>query len=569
MIKNKSLFLLYILFVFGYLYTGCQSANSGKYISVTDFGAIANDDKDDLEAFRKALDVCRNNLGTKLYIAPGSYNIRDEKALEYEYKAINGQYGEDVQGYFFKPKAGYVIGLDMDGLKNVTIEAAGVTIVQEGWYEAVSITNAKNVIIRGLKLVHKRPPFTAGEIIESKADYFDMRIDTVKYPYLTDKITGRIHYYDNNKQRIYTGGRVMKKELIDPQTIRVYSNMNPALGDFCILRHCGHSRAGILIKESSDITLEDVTIHSQPGMGVVGHRSENILMKNLQIIPAVNTVTSTNTDATHFTSCKGKIVFDGCKFGGQGDDCTNIHNYYWTIYKDIDPKSITITVEKADLHALSLDFPDVGDSIALVSKENLSPVAYFRTEKVFTSLDDWKVVITLDKDFNYEPEKYYMTNMTRRPAVDILNNTVRSHMARAFLIKTNNVRIAGNVIQNSSGSAIQLGAEASWRESGPVENILIENNWIIGCGYGHGTQKGTVVSAEVNGIRTKADILNRKIIIRNNVIEAEGKSAIYISDAKDIEIYNNEIFGSENAVHIKNSEAYEINDNGTLPVIIE
>jgi hypothetical protein len=54
-------------------------------------------------------------------------------------------------------------------------------------------------------------------------------------------------------------------------------------------------------------------------------------------------------------------------------------------------------------------------------------------------------------------------------------------MARAFLIKTRNVRIAGNVVQSSSGSAIQLGAEAGWREGAPVENVVIENNWFIDC----------------------------------------------------------------------------------------
>lgn len=558
---------MFFLILSGQLYG--EDIKQAKRIDLSSFGAIANDGLNDMDAFTKALEVCRKNPGTVLFITPGTYNISHKKALEFEYKAINGQYGEDVQGYFFKPKGEYVIGLDMDHFQDITIEADGVTIIQEGWYEAISITNAKNVKIKGLKLTHKRPPFTTGEIIGSEKDYFTMRIDTVKYPYLTDKITGRVHFYDINRQRIYTGGWNERKELTDAQTIKIHSKTNPKVGDLCILRHCAHNRAGILIKESSNVTLEDVTIHSQPGMGIIGHRSEDIYMKNVQIIPAVNTVTSTNTDATHFTSCKGKIWFEGCKFAGQGDDCTNIHNYYWSVYKETDPKSVVITVEKADLHALSLDYPDIGDTVALVSRENLSPVDYFTIKNVSTSIDEWKVVVSLDKEFNYDPGNYYMTNITRRPSVDIINNTVRSHMARAFLIKTGNVRIAGNVIQNSSGSAIQLGAEASWRESGPVQNILIENNWFLGCGYGHGVQKGTVVSAEVNGIKATADILNSHIVIRNNVMEAVGKSAIYISDTRVVEITNNEIAGSQNAVHVRNSESVNVKENGALPIIIE
>ncbi|MBF0650850.1 right-handed parallel beta-helix repeat-containing protein [Dysgonomonas sp. GY75] len=544
----------------------CESKESKTVFNLKDFGAIPDDGEDDSEAFMLALNKCREKPGSILVIPPGNYNYSDAKAMEFEYKGINGQYGEDVQGYFFKPKGEYVIALDLDNFRDITIEAEGATLVQEGWYEAVSITNAKNVEIKGLKLTHKRPPFTTGEVIESTTTYFDMKIDTALYPYLTDKITGRVHYYDVKKQRIYTGNRVEKKELLpDGQTVRIYTQTRPGVGDMCILRHCAHNRAGILIKESSGITLENVTIHSQPGMGIVGHRSENIVMRNLQVIPAPGTVTSSNTDATHFTSCKGKILFDACKFGGQGDDCTNIHNYYWSIYKE-SGNDVCITVENADLHALSLDYPDVGDTLALVSKDKLTPVEYYIAQKVSTSVEDWKVVVTLDKPIKYDVNEYYMSNLTRRPSVDILNNTVRSHMARAFLIKTRNVRIAGNVVQSSSGSAIQLGAEAGWREGAPVENVVIENNWFIDCGYGHGRQSGSTISAEVNGIRKTTDRLNKNIIIRNNVIQAVGETAIYISDTDGVEIRDNEISGSNKAIQVKNSVNVDIKNNGALAV---
>ncbi|WP_108821146.1 right-handed parallel beta-helix repeat-containing protein [Dysgonomonas sp. Marseille-P4361] len=535
-----------------------------KTIYLSSYGAIPNDDIDDSNAFRAALDECRKHPGTTLVIEPGDYNFKNEQALNFEYKAINGQYGENVQGHFFKPNGEYVIALDFDSFKDITIQAQGVTLIQEGWYEAVSITNAENVTINGLTLIHKRPPFTTGKIVNSTPDYFDMRIDTLKYPFLTDKITGRVHFHDVEKQRIYTGGRVEKKELIDRETIRLHTKTQPKVNDLCILRHSAHNRAGILIKESSNISIENVTIHSHPGMGIVGHRSENITMRNLQVVPAPGTVTSTNTDATHFTSCKGKILFDACKFGGQGDDCTNVHNYYWSVYKE-SGNTVRVTVENADLHALSLDYPDIGDTIALVSRDKLTPVEYYITKEVKTSKEKWEVLVTLDKPLKYNPEEYYMTNLTRRPAVEIVNNVVRSHMARAYLIKSRNVKIQGNVIQSSSGSAIQLGAEASWRESGPVENVLIENNWIIGCGYGHGRQKGSAISAEVNGVKVKSDQLNKNIIIRNNVIEAEGISAIYISGTDGVEITNNKISGSEEAILVENSKHVTIENNGKLP----
>lgn len=567
--KQYRYILIYLIFSV-FLSATVLKAQNSKIFNIKEYGAIPNDGIDDSHSFIKALNECRKNPGATLIIPPGNYNYRNDKALEYEYKAISGQYGEDVQGYFFKPKGEYVIALDLDRFNNITIEAEGATLIQEGWYEAISITNASNVTIKGLKLMHKRTPFTEGKIIQSTPTYFDMKVDTVNYPYFTDIATGRVHFFDTTRQRVYAGGWHEKKELLtDKQTIRVYSDINPKIGDICILRHSGHNRAGVLIKESSNILLENIVIHSQPGMGVVGHRSENITMKNLQVIPSPGNVTSTNTDATHFTSCKGRILFDGCKFGGQGDDCTNIHNYYWSIYKEKENNKIRLTVENADLHALSLDYPDVGDVIALVDNKSLSPIEHYIVEGVEISVNDWEVIVTLDKAFVSDPKEYYMINLTRQPSVEILNSTVRSHMARAFLIKTSNVRIAGNVVQASSGSAIQLGAEAGWREGNPVTNILIENNWFIDCGYGHGSQKGSTISAEINGLKVRPDQLNKNITIRNNVIQALGESAIYISGTEDITVINNEISGSSRAVVVENSSDIIVANNGVLPVEIK
>jgi len=547
-----------------------KASSQSKRIDITTFGAIPNDGIDDSDAFRTAMKFCRETPNTTLFIPPGIYNFKDEEASKIEYEAINGQYGEDVQGLLFKVDAPYVKALDMYGCENISVEADGATLMLEGWYETISIVNARNISLKGLTIMHKRPPFTIGTITNVSENYFDMKIDTLRFTYLDDKITGKIHFYDVEKQRIYTGSRHEGKELLDRETIRIYSKVRPKKDDYCILRHSTHYRPAILIKESSGILTENVKIHSQPGMGVVGHRSENITMRNLQIIPEPGSVVSTNTDATHFASCKGNIILDGCKFAGQGDDCTNIHNYYWSVYSGRTNKNVYIAVEKADLHALSLDYPDVGDTIALVSKKNLEPKEYYIAIQVDTtsSSDDMRVNITLDKEMKYDVNEYYMTNITRQPSVEITNNTVRSHMARAYLIKTRNVKISGNVIQSSSGSAIQLGAEASWRESNPVRNILIENNWIIGCGYGHGKQKGTAISVSINGLKVPPVFLNQNIIIRNNVIQAEGENAIYISGAKNVSISGNEISGSVNAIYSENSDSVTVKNNGILPVII-
>jgi parallel beta-helix repeat protein len=60
--------------------------------------------------------------------------------------------------------------------------------------------------------------------------------------------------------------------------------------------------------------------------------------------------------------------------------------------------------------------------------------------------------------------------------------------------------------------------------------------------------------------------LNKNIIIRNNVIQAVGETAIYISDTDGVEIRDNEISGSNKAIQVKNSVNVDIKNNGALAV---
>lgn len=551
----KRLICVLILLLHSVVFFHCY-AETGERVDVSSFGAVPNDGLDDSEAIRKACDYCRHRKGAVLFSPPGLYNYRDSLALKIERDAISGTYGENVQGTLFKPDAPYVKALDLAGAEDLVIDAGGATLLLDGWYEVISIVGARNVTVKGLSITYRRPPNTVGKIMKLNEKSFDMQIDPERYYYLDEVVTGRIHYVGAVKKTLYTGGRCFGKELLSKDMIRIYTDFKPSIGDYCVLRHSGHYRPAIMIKESSDVFIEDVKIHSQPGMGIVGHLSENITMNNLQVIPEAGAVISTNTDATHFTSCKGRITIENCKFGGQGDDCTNIHNYYYTIVPQT-KRSVEIKIQNADLHALSLDYPDVGDTLLVVNKSNLIERERFVVQQVDTSVADWKVCVTLDKDWLIgSPDLFYMTNITRRPSVRITNNTVKSHLARAFLIKSKNVLINKNVIQNSTGTAIQLGAEAGWRESGPVENVLIENNWISGCGYAQGTQGASSgISVAVSGVKEKTGLLNKNILIRNNVIEAVNEHAIAIEDAEDVQIVNNDISGCLQPVYMNNTQS--------------
>jgi len=214
-------------------------------------------------------------------------------------------------------------------------------------------------------------------------------------------------------------------------------------------------------------------------------------------------------------------------------------------------------------HPVALSYPDAGDTLSLVKKSSLSAIRKYVVQNVEVSEEEWKVRVTLDGEIPENESEYFLFNENMRPSVKIINNTVRSHRARPWLIKTNNVLIKGNVIQSSTGHAIQIGAEGWWREGGPVKNIVIEDNYILDCAY----EWGSAISVGNSGITETSAQNNRNILIQNNVIRGYSQNAISISDAKNITIKNNQIAGFENAIYLKNTSDAKMMRNGDLPVV--
>lgn len=513
------------------------AATPRQQVSVERFGAFPDDGKNDFGALRAATAYCREHPGTVLFFPPGTYDIDNEEARRIEYEAVSGAYGEDVQGVLFRPDAPYVTALDLSGCDNTTLLGHGATLLLHGWYEVITLQGAENTTVEGLSILYSRPPSTIGRIVESTDKWFEAEFDTLRYRYIDRTVTGRLHFFDHLRNRLYTGG-ASAKELVAPGRIRFLSEAAPAPGDWFVLRHGGHYRPAIMIKECTNTVIRDVKIHSQPGMGIVGHLSRDILIDNLQVVPEPGSVISTNTDATHFTSCSGTVTIQNSKFKGQGDDCTNIHGYYYTMYPGADGR-VEIRIENADLHALSLDYPQPGDTMVVIDRRDMSERGRYTVQRVDTSAVAWKVVIGLDREPAPEDfETGYMWNYSRFPRVRILNNSVHSHLARSFLVKSRDVVIARNSILNSTITAIKLGAELGWRESGPAENVVVEENYITGCGYAADDDTPSCVTLSSEALATPPR-LNRNIIIRNNVFDTDKRTAVLLKDARDVVVEHN------------------------------
>lgn len=549
-------------FLFLLLSTQYAIGNSGK-ICVTSFGARPDDGKDDTRALRAAAAYCRKNPGTTLSFPAGTYVLRDQEAIRLEQDVMNGKYGENPEKIIYTPYYPYVKGLDFSGAQDLCIQADGALLMCDGWMEPLSLTDCKNVTINGLTIDYKRQPYSAGTVITIEADYFDVqfpqeRIMTESMPYC------RQTFWMKDKHRLYPEPIYFpKKEILTDNVVRFHHKIPyELLGSISGVLHSFHFRPAILILDSDNITLNEVTIHSQPGMGIVGFDSKNITLNQLAIIPAPGKYFSTNTDATHFACCEGLLRFDGCRFQGQGDDATNVHGYYQTITQaeknkaTLEVKAVTYT------HAQVLDAPRTGDILELVEIKTLKPVKEYEVKKVVRNEHAFNCEVTLSEDLPIDYDRYYLMNITKLPHLEFANSIVNSHLARGVLVKTRNVLLTDNIFRHCTGTAIHIGAESGWHEGSHAHNVRIFNNTIIGCGSGAGGQggaSGIAVIIEAND--TKNSYLHKNIQIKNNTIIGEGNSCgIYIGNAEDVFLEQNNIENCQKKILINSATNVQVNE---------
>lgn len=545
-----------------------MSVPAQEFVSVADFGALPNDTLNDRGAMQQAIDFCRRKKIHRLVIPPGKYRIADSAATRLMDDALSGRLGSNPQDVVFKPYFPYISGLYFRNIEKLTVEADGAFLMAEGWMEPVTIEGCNNFTIRGLTIDYTDPPHSEGRIINVEADFFDVKMPR---SYDTEKplLITRVMFWDSVRDRL-TGKPLYfpkKQGWIAPNVLRIFAEHSDLLnGEIALMNHSMHFRPAILIQSAANTLLERVTIHAQPGMGIVGNRSINITMNGLRIVPRAGNFESTNTDATHFTACKGLIRFDGCSFEGQGDDATNVHGYYHDITGKVGSTTYTIQLDKDfTTHAAVLDYPDPGDTVELVLKKSLQVLGRYRVIKTDTFPRLWKSEVQLNKALPDDIQSYFLIDVSRLPRLEFVNSNVSSHLARAVLVKTRSVLIENNIFRETTGTAVHVGAEGDWREGPGSSDIIIRNNRFIRCGLGDGVNgAATAIAINVKAPDATVPGIHKNIIIEGNIIEGVpgySKYGISISGAENVEVRNNEFANCSSPWNVQYSKQIILRNN--------
>ncbi|MEP7110472.1 MAG: hypothetical protein ABI760_20930 [Ferruginibacter sp.] len=544
-----------LLLIIGSIITPCLFAQT-IIIKVTDFGAVANDGKDDTPGILSAIEACKHKNKSKLVFEFGTYDVYGSK------KDSGGR---------FEP------AIDLENISNLTIEGNGSEFIGHDYSSMFHFTNCRNLAIANLSVDWDPLPYTQGKVVQVDSGYIDIKVADpfiAKAGLHTEAIIG----YDPENRRMarrytdhYQLGFEKTTEIAGPGIMRLFvgrqdrfAGIMPSVGTDVIARHHVYGFQSFEFARCTNVQLENVTIYSNPGMGVTGEECRDIKINHLKVMirPGSGRWMSCTADATHFTSCRGSILMENCLFEGMGDDATNVRSGEYLLVDELLAGN-KLRLKTGNRYGGDPRPPLIGDRLELSGDDKLLlPYTVATVRSVKINEGGKTLVVGFSEKLPARTRKADVVgNASSLPVLRIRNCTVIRNRSRGFIIKTRNVIIEDCTFQDITECAVALETDINaWWESIGSWDVIIRNNRFIDGKFETGYLHGVIESHTMS--QTAPAGVYRRIMIKNNVFLGSAANIIKIGSADGVNIIDNIMdHPKDEAIFLYNTRNVRISGN--------
>ncbi len=495
-------------------------------IDVTDFGAVPDNDEDDTLAVTKAIQKAHEVSNPVLFFPKGTYHFAEGANPEHPHRLFHFR-----------------------GIENLTIDGDGSLLMFDGLVAPFHMAECSNLLIKNIYIDWVRPPFSSGEIIATGDKYFDVRVFEA-YPVKGGEPVQAFQDFDpaTRLPKRDTGLDVYRSvdrtELIAPQTLRVHTTWetNIEAGFLAVLRHQVYAYNAFYLHSCRDVQVQDITVYTTPGMGIVAEKCHNISLERFRVLiaPDSGRLMSATADGSHFGGCTGLIRIDDCEFEGMGDDAVNIKTGLYLIVEDIIDERTVVGYHPLGFQIL----PDPGDIMELSPTDTLLSYGEAIVASA-TAKENNRTEVVFQAPF---PDTLkvgdVLGNASRVARAHISNTHVRSNRARGFLIQTRDALVEDCTFRDITTSGVFVMTEVVYfYESIAPHDVIVRNNTFINCGYTDPKAEGVIqVYAYLKDFAfpPKPGVI-RNITIEGNTIQGGNNSGIFVTSTEGIQILNNKI----------------------------
>ena len=380
-------------------------------------------------------------------------------------------------------------------------------------------------------------------------------------------------YYNTSQYAVEEKG--IKAKELKPGLIRlqVKARSMPPLGSVFVSKGAHLSNRlcpAFRVFKSKDLFFNNINVHHAGGMGLIAERCENITLDSFNVVlkEGSGRMITTTADATHFCNVKGKVIIKNCTFENMLDDATNIHGTYVRVNKILNDS--TLAVETYHPHQNGYLFAEAGDFVKIINQNTLESKTSNIVLKKAEQINEKITILTFGESIEGKVNEFDgVQNVSWESSALLENNTVRNNRARSFLISTSKEVIIRNNYLSSQMSALRITGDLNlWNESGPCENLLIENNIFVDCLYGG--DKGhylIMIDPQYTNDDYMVSKYSKNIRIRNNTFKTFDPKIMHAVSVDGLTFENNKIFQTNTyPAFSKENETLKIENSNNVSI---
>lgn len=544
-----------------------------KVYDISSFGLKANSKQNASPVLQKALAKikaeCSETDSIVLRFPVGSYQFHEKGSAQREYYISNHDQSQ--------PKK---VGMAIEDMKNFTLDGQGSQFIFHGRMIPLSMLRSENCTLKNFSIDFETPHIAQVKVVENKGDagitfevapWVNYRItkDTVFETYgenWTARQSAGIAFEAATKRLVYNTSDLScpTKGVVEVAPRRLHAPLwkdkRLIPGTVVAMRTWYRPTPGIFLSHDVRTVLNNIKVHYAEGMGLLAQLCEDITLDGFSVClrgdndPRYFTA---QADATHFSSCKGKITSINGLYEGMMDDAINIHGTYLKVIKRIDDR--TLIGRYMHSQAWGFEWGCVADEVQFIRSETMELVGEKNRIASIRPYDRESVngasefSITFENSLDpiiSEESGFGIENLTWTPEVLFAGNVVRNNRARGALFSTPKPTIVeNNLFDHTSGTAILLCGDCNgWYETGACRNVIIRKNQFVNAltnlfqftnavisiypeipnlqaqqAYFHGGPEGGIVIEDNEFNTFDAPILYAKsvdgLIFRNNIIK--------------------------------------------------
>ena len=455
------------------------------------------------------------------------------------------------------------LGILLEELHDLTLEGQATELVLHGSICAIALDQCRNVTLRGF-IIDTDPPCNAeAKVISASPTRIELGIDPETYPFTVrggrlgfrgsdgvEHWLGECMEFEPQTRRVRPGsgdwvlgpGRyacIAYHSAPDRVTLTGIFAHLPLPGNILVLRHGKRSHASIYMQGCLDISIENVEMRGNKGLGILAQDCANLTFRGISCVPAPGRIAAGHDDGLHISNCRGEIAIEDCRFAGLMDDPINVHG---TSVKVISNQGNRLHARFMHPQSIDLPWARPGDEIAVLERSGLTPVAH-TVVKQMQRLNAHNFSLELQKPLNLKTGQCLaLENLSAAPAVTIRNCRFEPCRARGLLISTPQPSLVEGCSFDSSGSAILVAGDANyWWETGAVGDLTIRGNTFSGFCNSSTYQFCEAVISICPSLPKPGAPFHGHIRIEGNTFTTAGDPLLHALSVRELEFKGNTI----------------------------